>query len=328
MVDSMAPAVAVADQASPSSQESFAVSLFPLHRSKVIHLVRHGQGFHNVAGEIDYKNYLSAEYLDASLTDLGWQQSEALHAHLDATGIKAQVELVVVSPLLRTLQTAAGVWGGSGLPEGGEEPLMVDGLGKSPHAAIAAPKGLKFVANEWCREQNGMHPCDRRSSITFYKNRFPTVDFSEVATDEDTWWKETERESAQELFFRARRFVRWLLDRPESRIAVVSHSSFIFHLCHLFGSDCSNVVRNEIQQGFRNCEMRSVVISDRMASGPRPAGSTDFAGGLHWNDHSKNVPIKQIEAEESKEVPHADSLKTETQDATGAKPPHLVNGKL
>lgn len=331
--ESMAPAVAAPEQ-QQSPVESFGVSMYPVHRSKVIHIVRHGQGFHNVAGEVDHANYMSWDYLDASLTDLGWQQSEALHAHLDATGIKSQVELVVVSPLMRTLQTAVGVWGGEVITdESSSSTLMVSGLGKAPHAAIAAPKGLKFVANEWCREQNGVHPCDRRSSISFYKKCFPMVDFSEVGTDEDTWWHETNRETAQELFTRARRFIRWLLDRPESRIAVVSHSSFIFHMCHLFGSDCSEVVRKEIQQGFRNCEMRSVVISDRLASGAPSVESTDFAGGLYYNDAVKkgaDVPVRQIVGE--KGVPQADSL---AQDAPGLsqgetpKPAQqLSNGKL
>jgi broad specificity phosphatase PhoE len=307
----MAPAAAVAEQ----EPEAFGVSMYPMHRSKVIHIVRHGQGYHNVAGELDHANYMSWEYADASLTDLGWLQAEVLHEHVDATGIKAQVELVVVSPLMRTLQTAAGVWGGATLAEEGaaegKKLLMVSGLGKAPHPAIAPANSLKFVANEWCREQNGMHPCDRRSSVTFYKKSFPYVDFSEVGTDEDTWWSETKRETVQELFTRARTFVRWLLDRPESRIAVVSHSSFIFHMCHLFGADCSDVVRKEIQQGFRNCEMRTVVISDRLATGPAKAASTDFAGGLHYNDAS-SVSVREAAAE-AKGVPQANSLATEEQ---------------
>lgn len=323
----MAPAVAAAgDQ--QASVESFGVAMYPVHRSKVIHIVRHGQGFHNVAGDVDHMAYMSWDYLDASLTQMGWTQSEALHAHLEKTGIKAQVELVVVSPLLRTLQTAAGVWGDGPVVDESATPLMVGGVGKVSHAAIAAPKGLKFVANEYCREQSGVHPCDRRSSISSYKKQFPVVDFSEVSTDEDTWWKETQRETAEELFTRARTFVRWLLDRPESRIAIVSHSSFIFHMCHLFGSDCSDLVRKEIQTGFRNCEMRSVVISDRLAS--KPVATTDFAGGLHFDDPTKDVPNKQIEAEDTS-VPHADSLSTPKQAAPeteSTKSSQLQNGKL
>lgn len=165
----MAPAVAAAAGDEQASVESFGVAMYPVHRSKVIHIVRHGQGYHNVAGEVEHASYMSWEYLDASLTEMGWTQSEALHAHLETTGIKAQVELVVVSPLLRTLQTAAGVWGDGPVVDESATLLMVGGLGKAPHAAIAAPKGLKFVANEYCREQNGVHPCDRRSSISSYK---------------------------------------------------------------------------------------------------------------------------------------------------------------
>ncbi|EPS62983.1 hypothetical protein M569_11804, partial [Genlisea aurea] len=49
--------------------------LYPLHRCKTVHLVvRHAQGFHNVAGNKDVRAYFSPEYFDAQLTPLGWQQ--------------------------------------------------------------------------------------------------------------------------------------------------------------------------------------------------------------------------------------------------------------
>ena len=48
---------------------------------QIIHFVRHGQGFHNVAGHADPKNYLSWDYEDAHLTDFGWQQV-IIHGHL------------------------------------------------------------------------------------------------------------------------------------------------------------------------------------------------------------------------------------------------------
>ncbi|KNA10348.1 hypothetical protein SOVF_145180 [Spinacia oleracea] len=48
--------------------------LYPLHHCKTIHLVRHAQGFHNVAGDKDVEAYLSYDYLDASLTSRGWEQ--------------------------------------------------------------------------------------------------------------------------------------------------------------------------------------------------------------------------------------------------------------
>ncbi|PNX81287.1 phosphoglycerate mutase-like protein, partial [Trifolium pratense] len=56
--------------------------LFPLHRSKTIHLVRHAQGIHNVEGDKNYKAYLNPEYFDAHLTPLGWEQVHNLRLGL------------------------------------------------------------------------------------------------------------------------------------------------------------------------------------------------------------------------------------------------------
>lgn len=38
--------------------------------------MRHAQGTHNVEGDKNYKAYMSPEYFDANLTQLGWQQVE------------------------------------------------------------------------------------------------------------------------------------------------------------------------------------------------------------------------------------------------------------
>ncbi|PON59633.1 Histidine phosphatase superfamily [Parasponia andersonii] len=55
-------------------------SLYPLHRTRILHLVRHAQGFHNVAIKNARKNdpnnkaLLSHQFFDAQLTDFGWKQ--------------------------------------------------------------------------------------------------------------------------------------------------------------------------------------------------------------------------------------------------------------
>lgn len=41
---------------------------------QTIHFIRHGEGFHNVAGRADHDAYKSWDYLDAHLTDFGWEQ--------------------------------------------------------------------------------------------------------------------------------------------------------------------------------------------------------------------------------------------------------------
>lgn len=300
------------EDASPS----FGYSMYPVHRCKTIHFVRHGQGYHNVAGELDRANYMSQEFEDAALTELGWQQADALHDHVMRTNILPQVELVVVSPLLRTMQTAAAVWGGGELVDatkGGKSALMLaEAAGAAKHAAISSAGAPPFVANEWCREQSGIHPCDKRSSVSSYKARFPAIDFSEIQTEEDTWWNPKTRETNEELWVRGRTFIKWLMDRPETRIAVVSHSSFIFHMCHLFGEDYSDVVRKEIQQGYRNCEMRSVVLCDPQATSPPNPINTEFAGGLYFKEQSaQGLGVSQLQVHaEDKAVPQADDLHT------------------
>ena len=69
------------------------------------------------------------------------------------------LQLVVVSPLMRTCETAAGVFGGpsSGSPDAGLLMKRQDDirLECSAHDAIALPTGLPFVAEELVRERMG-----------------------------------------------------------------------------------------------------------------------------------------------------------------------------
>ncbi|KAL8233795.1 hypothetical protein R6Q59_019895 [Mikania micrantha] len=96
--------------------------VYPLHRSKTIHLVRHAQGVHNVAGEKDHSAYMSEELFDAHLTPLGWKQVDNLRKHVHASGLSKKVELVVVSPLLR-LCNRVGAFGGEASVDGIDVPL-------------------------------------------------------------------------------------------------------------------------------------------------------------------------------------------------------------
>ncbi|XP_020228980.1 phosphoglycerate mutase-like protein 1 [Cajanus cajan] len=76
-------------------------SLFPLHRCKTIHLVRHAQGIHNVDGDKNYKAYMNPDYFDAHLTPLGWNQVHYLRNHVRHSGLLNRIDLVIASPLLR-----------------------------------------------------------------------------------------------------------------------------------------------------------------------------------------------------------------------------------
>ncbi|KAL9250079.1 Phosphoglycerate mutase-like protein [Drosera capensis] len=224
------------------------LSLYPLHRTKIIHvvhydilhlyfpLVRHAQGFHNVAGDKDPRAYLSYDLLDASLTPFGWDQVDNLREYVRETGLLKKIDLVVTSPLTRTMQTAVGVFGGDAYIDGVDaRPLMVTDAGNSGRPSISSLDCPPFLAFELCREHLGVNPCDKRRSIGEYK-------IVQIETNEDTWWKEDYRERYDEIAARGLK----LRTRKENEIAVVSHAGFLFRTLNQFGDDCHPVIKNEI----------------------------------------------------------------------------------
>jgi len=201
---------------SPSSSEN--------KDNKIVYWIRHAQGFHNVGLEERGREALKdPNFFDAKLTPKGLSQVQQSHnrlktisktsnkSHLDA------IELVVVSPLSRTLQSAQGMF-----PD------------------------KKILAKEEVRERIGTHPCAKRRSVDELKTEFANVDFSELLplppnehitekprhnkklkrSNDDIFWSE-ERESFEEIEQRARDFVEWLRNRPEKTVAVVTHNDFL-----------------------------------------------------------------------------------------------------
>ncbi|KMS99617.1 hypothetical protein BVRB_1g021880 [Beta vulgaris subsp. vulgaris] len=254
--------------------------LYPLHHCKTLHLVRHAQGFHNVAGEKDHESYLSYDYLDASLTPRGWEQVDNLQKHVRASGLNKKIELVITSPLTRTIQTAVGVFGAGDCADGiNVRPLMVADAGNSSRPAISSFGCPPFLAVELCREHLGVHPCDKRRSKREYETQFPAIDFSLIENEEDILWKEDVRETDEEVAERGMKFLKWLWNRKEKEIAIVSHSGFLFHTLSAFGNDCHQVVKDEICTHFANCELRSMVFVDKgMASSD--SATTNFPGKI------------------------------------------------
>ncbi|EFJ33267.1 hypothetical protein SELMODRAFT_439299 [Selaginella moellendorffii] len=239
---------------------------------KILHLVRHAQGHHNVgyAGTVfslalrmvvprwqllEGWNCFGIE--DASLTTTGWKQVKELRERK----VHGGVDLVVVSPMTRTLQTAAGVFGG-GERKPGEElpPLMADGVGACPAAAVSSVGCPPFIALELCREHTSVYPCDKRSSISRCKQRFPAVDFSQIMDEEDSLWSPTLPESKASLDARRRALLQWLAARKEKKIAVVSHSFFLSRLVGAQDGDGEPKLECRKRSSFSNTELRTVVL--------------------------------------------------------------------
>ncbi|VAH40728.1 unnamed protein product [Triticum turgidum subsp. durum] len=257
-------------------------ALYPAHRCKTIYLVRHAQGIHNVEGEKDFAAYKSHALLDAQLTPLGWSQVDTLRDHVTKCGLAKKIELVIVSPLLRTIQTAVGVFGGGNYIDGASaSPLMVEGAGNSERQPISSLNCPPFLAVEACREHLGVHPCDKRSSITKYRTLFPAIDFSLIENDEDVLWEPDVRETNESVALRGMKFFDWLWTREEKEIAIVSHSGFLYHTLNMYGKECHPTIAEELgkQYSFANCELRSMVLVDRSNLGS-DASKYNFAGKI------------------------------------------------
>lgn len=211
---------------------------------KVVHFVRHGQGFHNLmadvyraAGRTWTQNVTSAEnpytmleLVDAPLTETGRQQALALQ--VTARAMESQVELVVLSPNCRALHTGCLVF----------EHLQ----GQIP-----------FLAHEMVREEHGVHVCDRRRSKARQAHEFPAVDFSLLEQEEDMLWKPDHRETKQELANRVYQFFEWLASRPEQHVGVASHSAWLLTAFNT-NMDCGGDAK--LQDWFATGELRSVVL--------------------------------------------------------------------
>jgi len=93
------------------------------------------------------------------------------------------------------------------------------------------PHHHQVVIHELARETLGVHTCDRRRGKSELLSLFPftsAFQWNLVGDGEkDELWKKDHRESDDEERDRAASFLRWLANRPEQKVAVVSHGGFI-----------------------------------------------------------------------------------------------------
>jgi hypothetical protein len=130
-------------------------SLFLAEKTKKVHFIRHAEGFHNAAttaagGSHDclLRGELAAASVhplwDARLTEKGVQQARDLRSHLALSN--QRFDLVVVSPLTRTLETAQHIFGTSSPPTSGESDAT---------SSQRLDPGTRCLVVELCRERWG-----------------------------------------------------------------------------------------------------------------------------------------------------------------------------
>ncbi|KAL7511668.1 hypothetical protein ACHAXN_009340 [Cyclotella atomus] len=220
--------------------------------SKILHLIRHAEGTHNLC-EIESKKPI---HHDAKLTTKGKDQC----FNLSSKTRSLAVEAVLVSPTTRCLETATLSF-----------QHCIDQIGTPD---------VPFIAYEEWRETVN-YLCDSRRSIDALKTEFRHVDFQFVTDNHDPLWHKYEgqfgshtdhttlRESNDPsgLYNRAHSAWRILLSRPERELALVGHSAFFMHMFTPLFDELEGLVSYEdsiveeiMRDRFDNCELRTVVV--------------------------------------------------------------------
>ena len=215
--------------------------------TKIVHFQRHGQGYHNLIGEVlrgaglkpsvdsmdpIVNPWLRPEIVDSPLTEKG---KEECRQQCDKASL-LNPELVIVSPLLRAIQTAQISFG-----------------------HVFDHPNIPWIAHEGCREELGVLVCNKRRPLSSIKADYPRIEFSGEMSEEDTLWSPTERESGVSKSDRIYDFlVNFLAQRPESEIAVVGHSATLFHMCNAV-VDCGDDVN--LSSWFLTSEIRSMKLT-------------------------------------------------------------------
>ena len=170
--------------------------------NKQVIFIRHGYALHNdLFWKLGKKAY--SDYIDTPLLNRGFLEAyhcrEMFLKEYEKLGRKP--EIVLVSPLTRTLQTATTIFSN-------------DIKMKALDCLVEYPQG-------------GFEKCNIRKQKKVLKAIYPSVDFTEI--DEKLFWSEHE-ESIDELNGRIQKLWNYIGTLDESLIVVVSHSSYIGQL--------------------------------------------------------------------------------------------------
>lgn len=175
-----------------------ATSCAPLCECRVVHFLRHAEAESNAAAHKfprdspEYNTaYADSKFVDSVLTAKGEAQCKASRAAQAAS--RLHYDVVVSSPLRRTLQTASLVFQEHEVP---------------------------WLAVESAREYSHGHarPCDTRRPREAQQADFANVDFARVLASEDVF--AVRAESQDDLDKRIDEFLSFLRDLPQSFIAV------------------------------------------------------------------------------------------------------------
>jgi broad specificity phosphatase PhoE len=185
---------------------------------KIIYWIRHGESLSNISD-------LNHNIIDPDLTTNGKKQCQELKKKIKLDNIDYKIDLVVVSPLTRTLETCSNTFD--------------DLINKT-----------KFICLEEIREHIDK-PCHKRKKKNILVNKYKQIDFSNLEYDDDFLYnKYNGLETKTQVIDRCNKFIRWLKSRKEKNIAVITHGNFLYPMFNDVLKDISN------KTFFSNCELR------------------------------------------------------------------------
>jgi broad specificity phosphatase PhoE len=256
---------------------------------KIVHFQRHGQGTHNEIYRVWTETHgkpldlsetnpqknplLLPNVIDAPLTEKG--RNQCLEQRPLASDLLG-VELVIVSPLVRALQTAHITFVDH-LPT---TTAANDDDGSGGASSAPQRKNAKWVAHEGIREELGLLLCNQRRPLSETKLEFPHVDFSHLSHhgEEDVVWNNhcqqrqtfntdenrmgnasQQRETTVDMSHRCYVFlVDFLKNRTEREVAVVGHSAWLHAMCNAV-LDCGG--DETLLPMFGQAELRSTKLT-------------------------------------------------------------------
>jgi len=167
--------------------------------AKTLYCIRHGLSLHNkLYHKHGSKTFYDKDYVDTMLLPEGRQQAQTLGKTWNEIN---NIELVIVSPLKRTLETAVNIFENIDVP---------------------------IIALEMCREfPMGLHTCNKRSNKEELELLYPQVNFDNILSQKDNLWDDKQEESIDSLNSRIALFTEYIKNRSETKIAFVNHAAFI-----------------------------------------------------------------------------------------------------
>ena len=176
---------------------------------KLLYLIRHGEALHN----INYKQIGDTAYKtlrDTKLTELGEKQAIKINNNLNTTYSELKnVDVVLTSPLLRTLQTTELIF-------------------KNVNKPIFALDCLK----EYPQSD---HICNKRKDVETLKKLYPNINFNLMNKDID-WNNNARNEKTEKLLLKRRIEVlkNFIKSSHYKNFAIVGHCSYFNMLLEQF----------------------------------------------------------------------------------------------